>query len=47
MAPIVLGLALLALWLAGTVLVPISLPLFHLLLGVAAVFLVVGWARRH
>ncbi|HJS48138.1 MAG TPA: hypothetical protein VJ773_09160 [Gemmatimonadales bacterium] len=43
---LVAGVACLAVWLAGTLVVPISLPLFHLLLGVAATLLVLGWARR-
>src|SRR5512134_3082653 len=42
-----LGLLCLAVWLAGTVLLPIGVPLFHLLLGVGATLLVVGWARRN
>ena len=47
MAIILLGLICLAAWAVGTVVIPISLPLFHLLLGVGASLLVVGWARRH
>jgi len=47
MALPLLGLLCLAVWLAGTVLLPIGLPLFHLLLGVGATLLVVAWARRN
>jgi hypothetical protein len=45
-APLVIGLVCLAVWLAGVLLVPISLPLFHLLLAVGATLVVLGWARR-
>lgn len=47
MALPLLGLLCLAVWLAGTLLLPIGVPLFHLLLGVGATLLVVGWARRN
>ena len=47
MAPLVLSLVCLAVWLAGVLLVPISLPLFHLLLAAGATLAVIGWARRH
>jgi hypothetical protein len=42
-----LGLLCLVVWLAGTLLLPIGVPVFHLLLGVGGTLLVVGWARRN
>ena len=47
MALLVLASTLLVLWAVGVLVVPISLPLFHLLLGAGAALLVVAWARRN
>ena len=47
MALLLLASMVLALWAAGVFVVPISLPLFHLLLGIGATLLVVAWARRN
>lgn len=47
MALLFLASLVLALWAVGVFVVPISLPLFHLLLGVGATLLVLGWARRN
>lgn len=44
---LLLGAGCLALWAAGTCLLAISVPLFHLLLGAGATLLLMGWARRH
>ncbi|MGH7585052.1 MAG: hypothetical protein ACREMH_02295 [Gemmatimonadales bacterium] len=46
MALLFLASIVLALWAVGVFIVPISLPLFHLLLAIGATLLVVAWARR-
>ena len=42
-----LALMILAVWAAGVFIVPISVSIFHLLLGIGATLLVVAWARRN
>ena len=47
MALLLLASMVLVLWAAGVFVVPISLPLFHLLLGIGVTLLIVAWARRN